>query len=380
MRQLKSAAIKGKKILVRTDFNVPLDKDNNVTQTSRIDAALDTIKLLLEKNAQKIILVTHLGRPTKAGEFSLAPVHKVLEKKLKKQVDFVANAKEAQTSDAQIVLIENIRQDPQENKGSITLTKELAATCDIYVNEAISNSHRRHASMLVPRYRPSYLGLHCYEEFKALEDFMKKVQTKKPVLAILGGKKLSTKLPLIGRFERIADDILLGGAMTYTVLKANGHEIGNSLHEDSMLKEAKKLLHKTKIHVPKDHVIKTSLKAKTVKVVKEIPKRAIGCDIGPLTNIVYNVHINDAKTIFWNGPPGWFEEEGCDNGTKELCKALKKSKADIYVAGGDTIAAAKAFKVTNATFFEGGGSSLHYISHKSLPAIDLVIKSQAKKK
>lgn len=374
--------MKGKRVLVRVDFNVPI-KDGTITSDKRIKSALPTIEKILKKGAKQVILMSHLGRPKKNPDpkFTLEPVAKRLQRLMKEKVFFSRDCIEViipDPADARIVLLENLRFYPEEKENDITFAKSLASIADVYVNDAFGTSHRKHASVhAVTKYLPSGAGLLLESEIKNL-DFSK---VKRPFIVILGGAKVSDKIGVIKNLLKKADGILVGGAMMFTFYKALGKETGKSLVEDDKLELAIKLLKagKSKIVLPTDTVCATSIrdgaKTKTVPI-DEIPKSMLGLDIGPETIIAYKEILSKAKTIIWNGPMGLFEVKPYDKGTNEIAKFLSKSDAKTIIGGGDSVAAIERLKLSKfmTHISTGGGASLELLEGKTLPAVKVLEK------
>ena len=387
---IKDIDVNGKKVLLRCDFNVPLDENLNITDKTRIVAALPTIKYLLEHNA-KIILCSHLGRPKGEvkKEFSLAPVAKELSKELGKEVklaeDIVGPSAKELTSnmkDGDIVLLENVRFDPREEQNDDEFSKELASLADIYVNDAFGTCHRAHASTAgVAKYLPSACGFLIEKELKVLGDALN--NPVRPFVAILGGKKVSDKIGVIDSLLEKVDTLLIGGGMAYTFYKSMGYGVGNSVCELDKLDLAKSLMQKAKdkgvkMLLPLDNKIGKEFKSDTEsKVVKysEIPDGWEGFDIGPETIKLYTEELQNAKTVLWNGPVGLFEFDQFAVGTNAIANCLANLKdCTTIIGGGDSAAAVTkaglADKMTHIS--TGGGASLEFIEGKKLPGIECI--------
>ena len=384
---IKDIDVNGKKVLLRCDFNVPLDENLNITDKTRIVAALPTIKYLLEHNA-KIILCSHLGRPKGEvkKEFSLAPVAKELSKELGKEVklaeDIVGPSAKELTSnmkDGDIVLLENVRFDPREEQNDDEFSKELASLADIYVNDAFGTCHRAHASTAgVAKYLPSACGFLIEKELKVLGDALN--NPVRPFVAILGGKKVSDKIGVIDSLLEKVDTLLIGGGMAYTFYKSMGYGVGNSVCELDKLDLAKSLMQKAKdkgvkMLLPLDNKIGKEFKPDTEsKVVKysEIPDGWEGFDIGPETIKLYTEELQNAKTVLWNGPVGLFEFDQFAVGTNAIANCLANLKdCTTIIGGGDSAAAIEkmglADKMTHIS--TGGGASLEFLEGLELPGI-----------
>ena len=386
---IKDIDVNGKKVLLRCDFNVPLDDKLNITDKTRIVAALPTIKYLLE-NGAKLILCSHLGRPKGQvkKEFSLAPVAKELSKELGKEVklaeDVTGNSAKELTNnmkEGDIVLLENVRFDPREEKNDDTLSQEFASLAEIYVNDAFGTCHRAHSSTAgVAKYLPSACGFLIEKELKALGDALN--NPVRPFVAILGGKKVSDKIGVIDSLLDKVDTLLIGGGMAYTFYKAQGYNVGNSVCELDKLDLALSLMEKAKqkgvkMLLPVDNKIGKEFKPDTEsKVVKfsEIPDDWEGFDIGPETIKMYTEELKNAKTVLWNGPLGLFEFDQFAIGTNEIAKTLADLDATTIIGGGDSAAAVTkaglADKMTHIS--TGGGASLEFIEGKKLPGIECI--------
>ena len=387
---IKDIDVNGKKVLLRCDFNVPLDENLNITDKTRIVAALPTIKYLLEHNA-KLIVCSHLGRPKGQvkKEFSLAPVAKELSAQLGKEVKLAQDvtgpsAKELTSNmkDGDIVLLENVRFDPREEQNDDTLSQEFAALADIYVNDAFGTCHRAHASTAgVAKYLPSACGFLIEKELKALGDALN--NPVRPFVAILGGKKVSDKIGVIDSLLEKVDTLLIGGGMAYTFYKSMGYGVGNSVCELDKLDLAKSLMQKAKdkgvkMLLPLDNKIGKEFKPDTEsKVVKysEIPDGWEGFDIGPETIKLYTEELQKAKTVLWNGPVGLFEFDQFAVGTNAIANCLANLKdCTTIIGGGDSAAAVTkaglADKMSHIS--TGGGASLEFIEGKKLPGIECI--------
>lgn len=387
---IKDIDVNGKKVLLRCDFNVPLDENLNITDKTRIIAALPTIKYLLEHNA-KLILCSHLGRPKGEvkKEFSLAPVAKELSNQLGKEVKLAKDvtgpsAKEltSNMNEGDIILLENVRFDPREEKNDDTLSKEFASLAEVYVNDAFGTCHRAHSSTAgVAKFLPSACGFLIEKELKALGDALN--NPVRPFVAILGGKKVSDKIGVIDSLLEKVDTLLIGGGMAYTFYKAQGYGVGNSVCELDKLDLATRLMEKAKekgvkMLLPLDNKIGKEFKPDTEsKVVKysEIPDGWEGFDIGPETIKLYTEELKKAKTVLWNGPVGLFEFNQFAVGTNAIAKCLSELKdCTTIIGGGDSAAAVTkaglADKMSHIS--TGGGASLEFIEGKKLPGIECI--------
>ena len=378
--------VKGKKVLLRCDFNVPQNKETGeITSNKRIVAALPTIRYLLD-NGAAVIACSHLGKPK--GEWktklTLAPVAKRLSELLGQEVIFAsdiigedAKAKAAALQPGQIMLLENLRFDIREEKNGTDFAKALADMAEIFVSDAFGTVHRAHASTAgVAAYLPAYSGLLVDKELsimgKALDD------PKRPFVAVLGGAKVSDKIAVINNLLEKADTIIIGGGMAYTFLKAQGKEIGKSLLEEDRLDYAREMIQKAadkgvKFLLPVDHLCAAEFSATAEPVLAEgdIPADLMGMDIGPKTAELYADAVKGAGTIVWNGPMGVFEFDAFAGGTKAMAKALAESGAVTIVGGGDSASAVEklgfADKVTHIS--TGGGASLEFLEGKELPGV-----------
>ncbi len=386
LKSLSDADLKGKKVVARFDFNVPLSKGEPriITDTSRIDMAIPTIRLILEKGASKLVLISHLGRPDGSPnpKYSLEPVATYLAEKLGTDVILSESAINngiknlLQLPETKIVLLENIRFLPGEEKNDMELAEKLASYGDIYINDAFGAAHRKHASVYAINAffkNRAYPGLLMKKEIDSLGALLDK--PAKPYVAILGGAKVSDKIKTIERMMVMVDTLLIGGAMAYPFLKAKGISVGKSLCSDEDVKLAQKLLNQdkgAKIQLPKDHIISATLEgAGEICSTPAIPENQMGLDIGPQTIANYAAHIKTAKTIFWNGPMGLFESKNFAKGTMEIAHAIAHTKCFSVVGGGDSVAAVQlsgeAEKFSHVS--TGGGASLEFIEKGELPGV-----------
>ena len=381
---IRDLDVNGKKVLLRCDFNVPLDENLNITDKTRIIAALPTINYLLDHNA-KVILCSHLGRPKGEvkKELSLAPVAKELSKQLNREVklasDIVGESAKELTSnmkEGDVVLLENVRFDPREEKNDDEFSKELASLAEVYVNDAFGTCHRAHASTAgIAKYLPSGVGFLIEKELKILGDALN--DPRRPFVGILGGSKVSTKIGVIDALLEKVDTLLIGGGMAYTFYKSMGYEVGNSICELDKLDLAKELMAKAKAKgvkmlIPVDNKIGKEFKPDTeskIVAYNEIPEGWEGFDIGPKTIEMYKKELQGAKTVLWNGPVGLFEFDQFAVGTNEIAKCLSELKdCKTIIGGGDSAAAVTkaglADKMTHIS--TGGGASLECIEGKKL--------------
>ena len=381
-KTIEDIDVKGKKVLVRCDFNVPL-KDGVITDENRLNGALPTIKYLME-NGAKVILCSHLG---KDASKSLAPVAVRLSEMLGKEVVFARdeevvgeNAKKAvaDMKDGDVVLLENTRCRKEETKNVEEFSKELASLADIFVNDAFGTAHRAHCSTVgVTEFLDTAVcGYLIQKELKFLGEAVNAPVW--PFVAILGGSKVSDKIAVINNLLEKVDTIIIGGGMAYTFLKAQGYEIGTSLCEDDRMDYAKEMIAKAeekgvKFLLPVDHRIADGFKdvEATVTEDQNIPAGSMGLDIGPKTETLYADAIKDAKTVIWNGPMGVFEFENFNKGTIEVAKAMADADATTVIGGGDSAAAVNILgfgdKMTHIS--TGGGASLEFLEGKVLPGI-----------
>ncbi|CDD15846.1 phosphoglycerate kinase [Clostridium sp. CAG:798] len=387
-KTIRDVDVTNKKVLVRCDFNVPLDKETGkITNDLRIVAALPTIKYLLENNA-KVILCSHLGKPKGEikPELSLKPVANRLSEYLGFEVKFSKdivgeNAKELskELKPGKAILLENVRFDPREEKNDKEFSKELASLAEIYVNDAFGTAHRAHSSTVgVAEFLPAVCGFLIEKEVEMLGDNLN--NPERPFVAILGGAKVSDKIKVIENLLEKVDSIIIGGGMTYTFLKAMGYEIGNSICELDRIDIAKETIEKAekkgvKLLFPIDTVCgkEFSNEAETIVVdSKEIPKGWQGLDIGPKAIEEFTQVLKNAKTVIWNGPLGVFEFEKFAKGTNAIAKVLSEINAITIVGGGDSVAAVEkggfSDKITHIS--TGGGATLEYLEGKELPGIE----------
>lgn len=390
-KTIKDIDLKGKKVLVRCDFNVPMDEERNITDNTRIVAALPTIKYLLENNCA-IILCSHLGRPKGEfkPEFSLEPVSKELSKLLDKEVimakDVIgedAKQKAENLKPGQIMLLENVRFHREETDNNPEFAKQLASMAEIYVNDAFGAAHRAHASTAgVAEYLPAVSGFLIEKELKFLGSALE--NPERPFVAILGGKKVSDKIGVINSLLEKVDTLMIGGAMAYTFFKAQGYNVGNSICELDKLDLAKELMEKAekkgvKLMLPIDTKLGKEFDPNTeTKTVSwtEIPDGWEGFDIGEKTIELYKNELKNAKTVIWNGPVGLFEFDTFAIGTNEIAKTLSEmTDCTTIIGGGDSAAAVEkaglAEKFTHIS--TGGGASLEFLEGKKLPGIECLM-------
>lgn len=366
--------IRGKRVLIRVDFNVPL-KDGKITDDTRIQEALPTIQYIL-KEGGKAILMSHLGRPKgKEKKLSLEVVKHRLSELLGIDVAFADLETASQVKDFRVLLLENLRFYPEEEDPTPTFVNQLASLGHLYVNDAFGTAHRKHASTYdLAKCFPgkAAAGYLMQKEVAFLENLIK--EPKKPFYAIIGGAKVSSKLGVLKSLLGKVDVFFIGGGMAYTFLKAQGREIGDSLFEKESLEEAKNLLNsKTKIHLPIDFVIAKEFKESAEpKIVQSIPKGWQSLDIGPKTLEIWKIALQDASTVFWNGPLGVFEFPAFAKGTNEIAKIISTLSAVTVVGGGDSVAAVNALGISNkfSHISTGGGASLEFLEFGNLPGIN----------
>ena len=381
-KTIEDIQVKGKKVLVRCDFNVPL-KDGVITDENRLNGAMPTIKYLVD-NGAKVILCSHLG---KDASKSLAPVATRLSEMLGKEVVFARdeevvgeNAKKAvaEMQDGDIVLLENTRCRKEETKNVTEFSKELASLADIFVNDAFGTAHRAHCSTVgVTEFLDTAVcGYLIQKELKFLGEAVN--NPVRPFVAILGGSKVSDKINVINNLLEKVDTLIIGGGMAYTFLKAQGYEIGTSLCEDDKLDYAKEMMEKAaakgvKFLLPVDHRVAAEFKdvAATVTEDQNIPAGTMGLDIGPKTETLYADAVKDAKTVIWNGPMGVSEWKNFAGGTIAVAESMAQSDATTIIGGGDSAAAVNnlGFGDKMSHISTGGGASLEFLEGKELPGI-----------
>ena len=399
--------VKGKKVLMRVDFNVPLDENRNITSDARIVAALPTIKTILDKGGS-VILMSHLGRPDgeKKPEFSLAPVAKRLSQLLNKNVIFANDCigpevkqKAAALKPGDVMLLENVRfhkeeeikdkkakEDPALRKAKDDFARQIAELGDVYVDDAFGTAHRDNASMFtVPEMmkgKDRVIGFLVEKELKFLGDALNNPQ--KPFVAILGGAKISDKLKVIEKLMEKVDCILIGGAMAYTFFKAQGYTVGDSLCENDFVDKAKELMAKAQkggceLVLPLDNVIAQKIEANAANQISgdNIPAGWRGADIGPETIALFVKKLEGAKTVLWNGPMGIFEMPPFDAGTKAVAEAVAKATdngAISVIGGGDSVSAIKKLGLSKRVshISTGGGASLEFMEGKKFKCLEIL--------
>lgn len=384
MQKIENLELKNKKVIIRCDLNVPI-KDGVVLDDTRIKASLKTIKYAIRKSA-KVIIMSHLGRikeESDIAKYDLKPVSQALAKALKHKVTFIPQTKGKKLEEAinkmknkDIIMIQNTRYEDlkgqKESKNDKKLGKYWASLGDIFINDAFGTSHRAHASNVgISSNIESAAGFLVQNELKQLS---KVTNPKKPLVVIVGGSKVSDKIEILENLAKKADYLLIGGAMAFTFIKASGFKIGKSLFDEEALSFSRNLLeeYSDKIVLPIDVVCDS--KDVNTRFINEIKDDEIGYDIGPKTVKIFKQYINEAKTIFWNGPVGMFEDERFALGTKSLCEAISETNAITIIGGGDTASAVTKLgyesKFTHIS--TGGGASLEYIAKESLPATEVL--------
>ncbi len=376
MLEMNDLDLAGKRVLIREDLNVPM-QDGKITSDARIVAALPTIREAVKQKA-KILVMSHLGRPAEGKidtKFSLAPVAQRLSELLNQPVRFITDWSDAnKLQDGDIALLENVRFNVGEEKNDNDLSKRLAALCDIFVMDAFATAHRAQASTVgVAKFAPiACAGPLLTEELTALKKAI--AQPRHPLLAIVGGAKVSSKLTVLNALVEKVDQLILGGGIANTFLAAAGFPIGQSLHEPELIAEAAALMKKTKIPLPTDVVVAkefSSTAEPTLKKIEEVASDDMILDIGPETAAAYSILINKAATIVWNGPVGVFEWPAFSNGTQQIATAIAESQAYSLAGGGDTISAIEHFGLVNQISYisTGGGAFLEFLEGKSLPGV-----------
>ncbi|MBI4439288.1 phosphoglycerate kinase [Candidatus Woesearchaeota archaeon] len=377
-RRLADVDVRGRRVLVRVDFNVPLDGVGNVSDDERIRASIPTIRALLDGGASKVILMSHLGRPDGrvVEGLRMARVAERLERligiKVVKLDECVGRAVSSaiSSSSEKVFLLENLRFYPEEERNDKDFAGQLASLADIYVNDAFGASHRAHASVAaVASFLPSCAGLLLEKELDALSSLL---NPERPFVAVLGGAKVSDKVGVIGNLCSRADKVLVGGAMAFTFLKSMGGSIGKSKVENDKLDMARSLS-SPKIVLPSDFVVASGPESSDVSVAPamSIPESMMGLDIGPESVACFVSELKAARTIVWNGPLGMFEKELFAKGTLEVGRAIAISRATTVVGGGDTLAAIEKFGLAGFSHVStGGGAMLEFLEGKKLPAVE----------
>lgn len=385
-KTIRDVDVAGKTVLVRVDFNVPQDKEGNVTDTTRIEAALPTIRFLLERNA-RVILMSHLGRPDGivVGKLRMAPVAlelgRLLGQPIKVAPDSVGPEVERMVRDlkpGEVLLLENLRFHPEEEANDANFARQLASLADLYVNDAFGTAHRAHASTAgVAAYLPAVSGFLMEKELRALSGIVERPE--RPLAAIIGGAKVSTKIKVLQNLLTKVDVLIIGGGMANTFLKAKGYDVGKSLLEEDKVDVARDLVNQAqqkgiKLGLPVDVVVAETFDANAqskVVDVSDVPEGWVIMDIGPRTVAEFKALLKPARTIFWNGPMGVFEMPRFAGGTKAIADILAGSGAITVVGGGDSVAAVEqmgyAGRMTHIS--TGGGASLELIEGRALPGV-----------
>jgi len=385
-KSIEDIDLKGRKVLVRVDFNVPLDENLKITDDNRIQKAMETINYVIQMQG-KLILMSHLGRPKgeRKIEFSLKPVAEYLSKLLGKPVRLLGDCigREVKTvvdqmNEGDVVLLENLRFHSAETKNDPEFAKELASLGDVFVNDAFGTCHRAHASTEgITHYLESVAGFLVEKEIEYFSKIL--ISSAKPFIFILGGAKVSDKIPVIENMIDKADCLLIGGAMAYTFMKVQGIDVGSSRIEKESFEIVEKILKKAKerrveILLPVDHVITDDIKeAVNVKTTEGVSVDSgwMAVDIGPKTIELFCDKIREAKTVVWNGPVGIFEKDVFAGGSRAIAVAIAESEATSVIGGGDTAAAVAKFSLANkmSHISTGGGASLEYLEGKVLPGV-----------
>lgn len=395
MQTVDSINFSGKKALIRVDFNVPLNDQFEVTDDTRISASIPTIKKILNDGGA-VILMSHLGRPKNGPEdkFSLKHTIATLEKLVGAPVKFAndcvgkeATEKAAQLKSGEVLLLENLRFYNEETKGDVAFAEKLSKLGDVYVNDAFGTAHRAHASTaIIAQFFPNnkYFGYLLAKEIESVSKVLK--NNTKPVTAIVGGAKVSSKIIIIENLLDSIDNLIIGGGMVFTFIKALGGKVGNSLVEDDFLATAKEILEKAKaknvaVFLPEDSVVSTAFNNESeVKIfdTNNIPDGWMGLDIGEKAMAAYSNCIKNSKTILWNGPMGVFEMSNFEKGTKAVAEAIAEATlngAFSLVGGGDSVAAVNQFNLADkmSHVSTGGGAMLEYLEGKTLPGIAAIL-------
>lgn len=379
LKLLTDLDIAGKRVLIREDLNVPI-ADGTVSSDARIRAALPTIKMALDKGA-KVILMSHLGRPTEGffeEKYSLAPVAKYLTEALGQEVSLVADFKNG-LPESNIVLLENVRFNKGEKSNDDELSKAYASLCDIFAMDAFGTAHRAQASThgVASFAKEACAGPLLAGELDALGQALK--APAKPMLAIVGGSKVSTKLTVLETLSDKVDRLIVGGGIANTFLAAAGYPVGKSLYEPDLMENAKALMQKCEIPLPTDVVVGKEFSPTAEAVIKpvaEVAEDDMIFDVGPETSKVFAEIISSSKTLLWNGPVGVFEFDQFAAGTESLSKAIAESESFSLAGGGDTLAAIDKYNIAEQVSYisTGGGAFLEYVEGKVLPAVDVLEK------
>ena len=384
IRSVKDVELRNQRVLIRADLNVPI-KDSLVTSDARIVASLATIRLALDAGGS-VVVMSHLGRPSEgqyANEYSLAPVARRLSELLECNVTLLAQPEDCEGIDGgEIGLLENVRFLEGEKSNSAELSQRLSDQCDIFVMDAFGTAHRAHASThgVAELATTACAGLLLDAELKAFQQTLS--APKKPMVAIIGGAKVSTKLEVLGSLADIADRIIVGGGIANTFIAAAGHPIGRSLYEPELLDVAKEIARRVEIPIPVDVMVGKAFDEATPAIVRSIDDVAADemiMDIGPVTARAWAETLMDAQTIMWNGPLGVFEFDQFGEGTRVLAQAIADSSAYSIAGGGDTLAAVDKYRVTDGISYisTGGGAFLELVEGKVLPAVEMLGRRSA---
>ncbi|MDP2683433.1 MAG: phosphoglycerate kinase [bacterium] len=387
LKSIKETDVANKHVIVRCGFDVPFGDKGEIVNDERIVECLSTIKYLIDQNA-KVILISHNGRPKGkiVPKLSMDKVAERLEKlldikviKLNDCIGQEVRDAVAKLEEGQVMLLENLRFHIEEEAGDKNFAKEISMLGEIYVNESFATSHRKHASMTgIPMYLPSFAGFRLEKEIEILSSALQ--EPKRPLVAVIGGAKISDKMKVIKKFLKIADHVIVGGALANTILKAKGIAIGKSIVEDEMIDFAKELLlTDTNFHLPVDVIVASRIDkdaATEMKAVGNVAEHEYILDIGPDTIKLYNNIIKEAQTIIWGGPMGFFEYKAFAQGTNDIANAIADSEALSIVGGGDTMDALKKAGCKDKIDFisTGGGAMLKYLESMTLPAVEPLIK------
>ncbi|MAG38600.1 phosphoglycerate kinase [Candidatus Woesearchaeota archaeon] len=374
MRTLTQVDITGLRVLLRVDYNVPLDKNGEIADDFKIKKSLQTLRYIL-KRAKQVIIISHFGRPE--GSFNprltMDGVAIRLMKLLGKNIVKLDDCIDVGVPENKVILLENLRFHKGEKENNELFAKKLSSHADIFVNDAFSVCHRNHASVTgITKFLPSCAGFLVQKEVENL-NFK---NAKKPFMIIMGGSKLSTKFPVINSLISKADKVLLGGAMIFTFFKASGKNVGKSLYEEKLMVAAKLLINNEKLLLPKDIVCAPNLKSSKLKVVSpdNIAKNLIGLDVGEESLKEFKKVLKEAKTVFWNGPLGYYEIESFSKSTYEMAKFLSELSAKVIIGGGDSAAVVHKLGLVDKFFHvsAGGGSSLEFIKDGTLPGLEVL--------
>lgn len=383
--------VRGRRVLLRVDFNVPIQK-GKVTNDFRLRMSIPTLTELRHRGA-RLIVISHLGRPKgrRVPELSLAPVARAISSLLECDVRFVGDvlggevrAAVAALEEGEVLMLENLRFEEGEEKNSLKFAEELAALADVYINDAFGTLHRRHASVVaVTRFLPSFAGPLVLKETGVL--LRVSTSAERPFVVVLGGAKVEDKIGLVEKFIKRADRVLVGGAMAYTFLKAEGIPIGNSRCDEGSIEKVRRALRTAEekpntLLLPVDHMIarRVSRDARPTVSRERIPDGHIGVDIGPKTVELYRAAIRTARTVLWNGPMGVFEMRQFAKGTEAVAKAIGRSRAYTVLCGGDTISAVESYgNIDRLSYVStGGGAALEFLQNPRLPGIVALLEQE----